>query len=90
MLTAYHGLMAKIDPKREYNLTEIVNLRVFPYKDRRVIKRILMRNKSELQLQIIGTGKGLDYRIMGKHLIRLVKELSVVNKYLLTSNAKRI
>ena len=82
--------MKKIDPKREYNLTEIVNLGVFPFKDRRVIKRILLTNKSRLQAEITGIGKGLDYRIMGKHLIPLVKELSVINKYLLTPNAKRV
>jgi hypothetical protein len=82
--------MHKIDPKREYNLTEIVNLGVFPFRDRRTIKRILMTSKRFVVSGITGEGKGRDYRIMGKHLKPLVKEFSVINKYLLTSNAKRV
>ena len=81
----------KIDPNKTYNLTELVELRVFPWiKDRRVYRRIIIENKSLLRVEVKGDGKGREYRIKGKHLLKFVKDIDLSTVMLLTHNAKRV
>lgn len=66
--------MGKIDPKKTYDLSNIIALGVFPIKNIQTLRRLVIRDlwdgENLLKTKIIGFGRGKRYEIKGKDINR--------------------
>jgi hypothetical protein len=71
--------IARVDTKRDYNIAQMVRENFFPWhKDRRSYRKAViidMSGPNLLQVNIIGEGKGRDYTITGKSIVRYLKTI---------------
>lgn len=67
-----------VDPDREYNLTHIKREGLFPWAiDVRTIRKAVKRDfwgENLLKAEISGTGKGADYKIKGRNIIKFLEK----------------
>lgn len=68
----------KIDEKKYYNISEMVALGVFDdishyssYKNRIIEDKV---GENLLKVKITGTGRGTDYKILGKNIINYLEQ----------------
>lgn len=68
----------KVDPDREYNLSQIKVEGIFPWvKDIRTIRAIVKKDlwgENMLKSLITGEGRGMDYKIKGKNIIKFLEK----------------
>lgn len=68
----------KVDPEREYNLSNIIGEEIFPWvKSIKTVRRIVKRDiESEnlLKTRVTGSGRGLVYKIKGKNIIKFLEK----------------
>lgn len=68
----------KIDPEREYNLSNIKAEAIFPWaKHIRTVRKIVMRDhggEKVLKAKITGSGRSLEYRIKGSNIINFINK----------------
>ncbi len=68
----------KIDPEREYNLSNIITDAIFPWaRDIRTVRKIVMRDhggEKVLRAKITGSGRSLEYRIKGENIIKFLEK----------------
>lgn len=68
--------MGRIDPKKEYELTTLAKLGVFPQKDLRTLRKIVQRDywgENLLKAKIEGEGNGKRYQIKGANIIKFLE-----------------
>lgn len=73
-----NNAIKKIDPSKEYNLSNIIAEDVFPWvKSIKTVRRIVKRDiegENLLKTRVTGTGRGLVYKIKGKNIIKFLEK----------------
>ena len=80
-------IISSVDTNREYSISEMTREQIFPWlKDRRSIRKAIrfdVEGPNILQVKIKGEGKGRDYKIKGKNIVKyltLIGDAMVLTK----------
>lgn len=86
------NIIKKIDSKKDYNISHLVDDRLFPHiEDRRTIRKIIDRDiagTNILKVEISGEGTSKEYKIKGKNIINFLNRYGAGMELRVKANKK--